>query len=270
MRNALRRCAALAAAGSLLWLGGCAAFRPVPPPPTAPVPLEADDPALAALLERLQATGQEREAVRAGAVLKLEGPGGNRRMSQNVVLARPARLRMEIQAFLVTAAVLVSNGRTYDYFQSTDRYRENGPVHPRLLWNIAGVPLTLEQAVHFLMGLPPPMRGLAITAGERLPDGSHRIELGDAGGRLLRRLEFDADGVLRRVEDWSAGGVLRWEVGYDRLREVGGEPFAHTVDFHFPRMQTRAKVAFKSVELNPATPDGTFVLEIPSEAESAP
>jgi len=209
-----------------------------------------------------------RTALRSGVVLGLSGPQGDRRLNQNVVLARPARLRMEIQAFLTTAAVLVADGSHYDYFQSLNRYRESGPVHPLLLWQIAGVPLTLEQAVEFLLGGPPPRPGLHRVAGERLPDGTVTVELQDAAGRRARRLRFGSEGPLREVEDWSPDGRLRWRVGYDRYRPVGGQPFAHEIEFEFPRYRSRATVAFRSVELNPATPARLFELHVSGEEKA--
>jgi hypothetical protein len=200
-------------------------------------------------------------------VLKLSGPQGDQRLNQNVVLVRPARLRMEIQAFLTTAAVLVADGSRYDYFQSIDRYRESGPVHPLLLWEIAGVPLTLDQAIHFLLGGVPPRPGLKPGGGERWSDGSLRVDLHDARGRRTRSLWFDAEGVLDRAAEWSADDRLRWQVGYDRYRDVGGQPFAHTIDFTFPRYEARATVAFRTVELNPDPPEGTFELHLAGEGE---
>lgn len=245
---------------------GCAR---VPPRPEPPVALDLDDPLLAQLLTGLDDLAQDRRAVRADAVLKLESPQGARRVSQKIVLERPAQLRMEIMSFLTTAAVLVSDGRDYDYFQSNNRYREQGPVHRRLLWDIAGVPLSLDQAVHFLLGTPPPRAGLELAGAVRMPDGTLRLDLGDADGALARRLEFDAEGQLSRIEDRLGTGGVRWEVGYDRHREVGGEVFAHTVDFRFPRMESRAVVSFRGVELNPEINDATFVLRIPGEGDDA-
>ena len=151
-----------------------------------------------------------RRSLGAGLVLKLSGPQGERRLSLNVVLARPSRLRMEIHAFLTTAAVLVANGVEYDYFESLGRYRERGPVHPRLLWQIAGVPLTLTQTVDFLLGGPPARLGLRPGGGMRESDGSLRVDLHDARGRRVRSLRFAPEGLLLQAEEWSPDERLRW------------------------------------------------------------
>lgn len=252
--------ARVALAFACVLFAGCAARRP-PAPLPEPVPIAADDPLLATLVGSWANVVETRRSLRAGAVLKLSGPDGERRMSQNVVLARPEQLRMEIQSFLMTAAVLVTDRGQYDYFQSIDRYREGGPVYPELLWEIAGVPLTLRQAIHFLLGAPPPRPGLHPGGGERAPDGTVRVDLHDGGDRLVRRMWFAPEGPLRRAEEWI-GDRIRWQVGYDRYREVGAQPFAHTIDFEFPLQGSRATVAFRTVELNPEIPDGAFRIEV--------
>jgi hypothetical protein len=265
--RSVRRTAPRAAAIALsVALAGCAAFRAAPPPePAEPVPIAAADPILATLVEGWAGVVDERRALRGGMVMKLAGPGGERRLSQNLVLARPGRIRMEIQAFLTTAAVLVADGARYDYFESVGHYRERGPVHPHLLWQIAGVPLTLDQAVSFLLGGPPRRAGLRPAGGAHEPDGSIRVDLADARGRRVRSLRFDPEGPLVHAEEWGPDERLRWAVGYDRYREVGGEPFAHAIDFDFPRYESRATVAFRTVELNPETPDAVFELGLPDD-----
>ena len=268
-----RVAARLAAAGLALALAGCAAFRgapePAPVPEAEPVPIAAGDPILATLVEGWAGVVDSRRSLRGGVVLMLSGPEGERRLSQNVVLARPDRIRMEIQAFLTTAAVLVANGTEYDYFESLGRYRERGPVYPHLLWQIAGVPLTLGQAVSFLLGGPPARPGLVPGGGMREADGSLRVDLQDARGRRVRSLRFAPEGLLIHVEEWGPDDQLRWAVGYDRYRDVGGEPFAHAIEFDFPRYESRATIAFRTVVLNPETPPATFELGLPDEEGGA-
>lgn len=258
MRRAAPR---LLAAGLALTLAGCAVFRPAPE--AAPVPIAAADPLLATLVQGWEAVTASRRSLSAGVVLTLAGTEGERRISQNVVVARPDRIRMEIQAFLTTAAVLVADGTQYDYFESLHRYRESGPVRPQLLWEIAGVPLTLGQAVSFLLGGPPARPGLVPGGGLREPDGSVQVDLQDARGRRVRSLRFAPGGELLHAEEWGPDEKLRWSVGYDRYRDVGGEPFAHSIEFDFPRYQSQATIAFRSVVLNPETPDATFELNLP-------
>jgi hypothetical protein len=259
----------LVLASSCLALGGCAWLRgmPEPAPEIARVPLAADDPFLAGRVLDWEDAVAGRSGVRGGVALQISGPDGSQRLDQNVVVVRPARLRMEIQAFLVTAAVLVVDGGRYDYYQSIDKIRDAGPVYPRLLFDIAGVPLTLDQAIHFLLGGPPPRRGLAPAAGWRESDGAVEVDLHDAADRLVRRLRFDGEGRLTRAEERSPSGELRWQVDYDRYRQVGGQPFATRIEFEFPAYASRARVAFRSVELDPDTPDALFRIELSDDEE---
>ena len=121
-----------------------------------------------------------------------------------------------------------------------------------------------------ILGFAEALTGLTVAAAERVPDGSVRVDLADARGVRARRLEFDVEGLLRRAVDWTRSGRVRWEVGYDRYRDVGEEPFAHTIDFGFPRVETRARVAFGSVELDPEVGEGTFVLHLADEDDDLP
>lgn len=255
----------------LAWLcaaaPGCATFRE---PGRLPEPeaIAADDPLLGLLVSGWENTVAQRSALRGGAALKLSGPGGSERLDQNVVLARPARLRMEIQAFLVTAAVLVVDGGRYDYYQSVDDIRDSGPLYPGLLYDIAGVPLRLDQAVHFLLGAPPPRGRLAPAGGLRHSGDVVEVDLQDAADRLVRRLRFDPEGRLLGAMEWAPGGELLWRVGYDRYRQVGVQSFAHRIEFEFPRFGSRATVAFRSVDLDPELPDAVFRLETREDAEA--
>ncbi len=253
-------------AGVLALGSGCASLRGTPAEPGAPIPLDASDPLLATLVTGWENTVAGRGGLRGGASLKLYDPSGSQRLDQKVVVARPARLRMEIQAFLVTVAILVVDRGRYDYHESVNDVRDAGPLYPGLLHDIAGVPLRLDQAVHFLLGGPPPRAGLEPAGGSRHPDGTVEVALHDAAGRLARELRFDAEGRLARAIERHTNGEVAWQVGYDRYRPVGDQPFAHRIAFEFPRFASRATVAYRSVELDPETPDALFRIEREDEA----
>ncbi len=78
------------------------------------------------------------------------------------------------------------------------------------------------------------------------------------------RLDFDAESRLRRAEVYDAAGARLWDARFEDYRPVGAVPFAHTIDLRFATSGARARLSFRSVELNPPLPPDVFVLKIPA------
>lgn len=250
-------------ASALVVLVGLAAGCRTPLGPVQPLP--PGDARPSALVADLARQARTRHSLRALAHLSLDGPAGSGRAKQVLVLERPARLRVETLGFLdQTVAVLVTDGERYRLFRTQERTLEEGRVHPALLYEVAGVALTAAEAVEVLLGVPAPPLDLLPAGGALLPDGGLRIDLAGARGALQRRLEFDDQQRLRRVEVRDAGRVL-WEARFDEYRPVGAASFAHRVELRFPPTDTRARVSFRHVELNPELPPEVFVLRLPAD-----
>jgi len=238
----------------LLFVSGCQSL------PTA-TPLPPDDTRPAALLRGLAARVAERHSLRGVAKVALEGPGGASRSRQILVVERPARLRVEVQGFLnQLVAVLVSDGERFELFRAQDRSVEQGDVHPGILYQVAGIPLRPEAVVDVLLGAPDlggrPLPGPAAL----LSDGGVEIDLVEEHGVGLRRLHFDSDAQLRKLEVRTEEGELAWSVGFEDYRVVGGVSFAHDIVLEFPLAEARAEVTFQQVELNPTLSPEVFAL----------
>lgn len=252
-----RRAFALAALPLLL--AGCRSL------PTATL-LPPDDQRATALLRGLARSGAERHSLRGVAKVALEGPRGASRSRQILVVERPARLRVEVQGFLnQLVAVLVSDGERFELFRAEDRSREQGEVHPGILYQVAGLPLRPEAVVEVLLGAPDlgprPLPGRAAL----LSDGDVRVELVEQAGVGLRRLRFDPEAHLRQLEVLTEAGELAWRVRFEDYRPLGGHAFAHEIELEFPLAEASAQVSFQQVELNPALPPEVFALEAPAE-----
>jgi hypothetical protein len=248
-------------AAALLGLAAALACRS--PLPVAPLP--PDDPRPAAWLAELRDRGDEREGLRATARVSLSGQHGASFARQILVLERPARLRVEVLGILgQRALVLVTDGESYSLWRAETGGLEEGPVHPGILFEVAGVPLTPEDAVRLLLGAPALGDGAERAAGEALPDGGIRVRLEGAGA--WHALDFDAAGRLRVYAVLAGDEPPLLRVAWDDYREVAGRAFAHRVDFDFPRADAHAEVELRRVELNPALPDGLFELDLPGVA----
>jgi len=250
------RRALVAAAGAALLAAGCRTSLP------PAVPLAPGDPRPAALLASLEERGADLQALRGVAKLSVDGPEGSLRSKQVLVAARPARLRVEVLGFLSqTVALLATDGETYDLFQVKERRFERAPVHPGLLWEVAGIALAPDEAVRVLLGAPD-LEGLAPAGAAALPEGGVGVLLSDAKGRR-RGVEFDSGGALRRVTAWRPGGLVAWDVRYDDVEERSGLAFAHQIALEFPASGVEAEIELDRVELNPTLGPKVFELEPP-------
>lgn len=246
------RCGAVALSAWIALLAtGC---RTLPPA----TPLAPGDPRPQALLTTLRGLSEARHALRGVARISLEGPAGEGRAKQLLVVERPARLRVEILGFLnQTVAVLVTDGTRYQLFRSDDRSVEEGPVRPDLLEAVAGVRLTPAEAVDVVLGAPRAGPEARIVGGAALPTGGIRVALEDPAAAERRTLEFDEAGRLRRLRVQGSEG---WSARFDDYRRVGEAWFAHEIELRFPGTGSRAALRFGDVELNPELPPGLFAL----------
>jgi len=248
-----------------LGLGGCRSVLP----PTPIGPLDPTAERAQALLRGLAEAAAERRALRGTLRLSLDGPTGSLRSTQALVAQEPSQLRVEVQGFLSqTVAVLVTDGERFDLLRTTERVVQRGRVYPGLLFEVARIDLTPEEAVEVLLGAPHVPEGLVPASGRVLRDGGAQLDLADPGGAVLRTLEWDASGLLRAIESRSAAGEVLWQAEFEDFRAVEGERFAHRVALHFPVSKTEVRLEFEEVELNPDLSREVFVLRFPGAVGS--
>ena len=257
--------AALALA-ALLALVGCRTLAP------SVAPLPAGDGRPAELLRGLAVLAAERSALRASARVSIEGERRASFARQLLLLERPARLRLEVMGVLgQRVAVLATDGSQYDLYRAERPGIESGEVHPGILWEVAGLALTPEEAVQLALGAPlAPAETPSIAGSAALPEGGVRVELGYRAGDLRRTLEFDAGAALRRYAVFDPAGALVLEARYGDYRDVGGSRFAHEIAVELPAAASRAEIRFQWVELNPELPDELFRLPTRSPVSGAP
>jgi hypothetical protein len=257
--------AALALAAALLLQMGCRTL------PSAVVQLPADDPRPQALLAGWTARGGGLRSLRGSARVSLDGARGASFARQLLAVERPARLRVEVLGLLnQRIAVLATDGERYDLYRAESAAVETGQIRPSVLWEVAGVPLTPEEAVGVLLGAPRMQcPGEAITGAVEGAEARVRFEIRCSDPYWWFVLEFDARELLSRYQVGGPEGTL-YEVRYDDYRELGDTGFAHRVELDFPLSEIRAEVEFRSVEVNPTFPENLFRLELPERVFSPP
>jgi hypothetical protein len=234
-----------------LALAGCRTL------PAAEHEIAADDPRVGVHLAALRALAAERTALRATARSRTESPDGGGFANQLLLAERPARLRVEVIGLLQQRVlVLATDGEQYELYRAEGGLREAGPVHPGVLQEAAGLPVTPEAAVGLLLAAPRPPDEPPLTVSESAsgdlslhwPEETLRF---DAAGRLAA-LRFGPDGrevLLARWSDW---------------RDTPRGAFPHRLDVELPETEARLALELRSVELDPELPPELFRLGIGS------
>lgn len=236
--------------------------------PGALRPLPAADPRPGLLLDAFERAALERRALRGRARIDVEGASGLRLSGRQVVVAeRPTRLRVEVLGLFDQAlVVLTTDGDHFELFRTADLSFEEGPLRPEILWEQARIALRPEEAIGLLLGAPLPEPGLVPVRAEGSEDGSVRVSLAAPGGAERRRLGFDAQGRLLRVEVLAEDGDVEWIAAFGDYAPVGGVPFAHAITLYVAQGDTRAEIRLRDVELNPELPAGVFSIRPPRSA----
>ena len=236
--------------------------------PGALHPLVADDPRPARLLDAYERDARERRSLRGRARVDVEGASGLRLSGRQVIVAeRPTRLRVEVLGLFDQAlAVLTTDGDRFELFRTQDLSFEEGPLRPEILWEEVRIALHPDEAIGLLLGAPLLEAGLVPVRAEGSDDGRVRVSLAAPGGSEQRRLGFDAQGRLERVEVLAEDGEPRWKAAFGGFEPVGGVPFAHAITLWVARGDTRAEIRLRDVELNPELPAGVFSIRPPRAA----
>ena len=258
------------------------------------VPLAVDDERADRVLGDYLETLSSRRGLRGSARVALTGPDFKLNRPQRIVVERPASLRFEILGlFDQLAAILATDGREFGFFEAATGEITRGPVSPSLLWDLAKIDLSAEEAVGLLLGTPEPAPGVARSAVWMEPDG--RIALafawpvtdpaaaclsgassvlfdpecfvGEAalaeGGEVFF---FDEGGRLVELRSLEAAGVIRLRVlfeGYEPLDAADGVIFPKRITIRSPAVLSEARFDWKRVMFATDLSDRLFVLPEP-------
>jgi len=206
--------------------------------------LAPDDPRPALRVAALHALATERRALRATARSRSEGPQGGGFSNQLLLVQRPASLRVEVIGLLQQRIlVLATDGVRYELYRAEGQLREEGPVHPGVLDEVAGLPVTPEAAVGLLLAAP------------LVPEAPAPAATEDAAGGLTlywpdQTLQFDADGRLLALyfrPEQREVLYARWS----DWRETASGAFPHRIDLDLPEAEARLSLEYRQVELDP-------------------
>ena len=245
LRGAPARCAL-----ALLLLSGCRTA------PVAWTPLAPDDPRPALVTAALRELAAERHALRASGRVKTEGPAGSGSSKQLLLVERPARLRVEVIGGVLEQRVLAlaTDGARYDLYRAERPGLESGEVHPDVLDEVAGLPLTPEAAASLLLAAPL-APGTQPSAARADPGGGLSLDWPD------QTLDFDAAGRLVALAYHPGDRPVlnaRWSDWRETPGAAGG--FPHRLELELFEPAARWELDYRQVELNPVLAPELFSL----------
>ncbi len=211
------------------------------------------------------------QAIRAEARVDQRGERGRIRGTVLMYLERPDRVRFDAMTQFGPAAILTSDGASFQLLDQRDDRFLRGPTCPANIERLLGIAMSGEDVARFLMGdtprLPaeePQMRcgeeGYVITL--RAPDG-RRQEI------VLSPRAADRDAPpegqhlrLRRSTLFHSDGRVDWRATYEDYRVVPdprdpdgrGVAFPFVVRFEDPDTGADTLVRMKELEILPSPP----------------
>ena len=245
----------------LLWslaLAGCKTA------PACPVQVRTD---AARALEDHASRHAAWQSIKAEARVTQWGRHGRIRGTVLMFLEQPNRVRFDVMTQVGPAAVLTSDGESFQLSDLREGVFLHGPTCPENIGRLLGISVDAENVLRLLTGDTP-----MIEATERsmeCRDGRYVVTLVAADG-TTQEVAFSVDDAdrekapqvqrlrLRRSTERAPDGKTRWEATYDDYIDVEGQSFPTNVRFIDEVNDADTSVRVKSISLNPEVPEGAF------------
>jgi hypothetical protein len=238
-------------AGVMLSAYACATLPAVKLPPT-----EAHD---------LTAPLGEREAaihsIQSAALMEYSGGGEHFKARENIIVRRPASIRVDVMSALGVALVVAADAGRVAVFDPGKNTLLHGPATAATLQRYARIPMTPEATVRLMLGLAPDSAMLRIAPDSMTEKAGLKVLTFDQPGGVVDELGFTSDGNLGMVRETFAGGRIGYEVHYsDYQKLASGVVFPAQVDASFPKTGAALKFHYENPSVNQDVPDSAFVL----------
>jgi outer membrane lipoprotein-sorting protein len=195
------------------------------------------------------------------------GSRGRIRGTVLMFLEQPNRVRFDVMTQVGPAAVLTSDGESFQLSDLREGTFLHGPTCPQNIARLLGVPVPAEQILRLLTGGTTTLD--AIEQSMECRDGLYVVTLLGADGTTQEVAFSVADGDqdkppreqrlnLRRSTERDPDGKKRWEATYDDYIDVDGQLFPTNVRLVDEAEGADTAVRVKSITLDPDVPDGAF------------
>lgn len=207
------------------------------------------------------------KSIKGEARVTQSGRNGRVRGTVLMFLERPDRVRFDVMSQVGPAAVLTSDGESFQLSDLRAGTFLHGPTCPSNIARLLGISVEPEHVLLLLTGDTP-----LIEADEQwmeCRDGRYFVTLAAADGST-QELAFSVDEsdlakapgeqrlTLRRSTERDPDGKTRWKATYDDHIEVGGRSFPTNVRFTDEVNDADTSVRVKSISVDPEVPADAF------------
>jgi len=200
------------------------------------------------------------DSLQTPAVMEYTAPGRHFKAREQLVVRRPASLRVEAMSPLGVALVVAADGGQVAVFDPGKNTLMRGPATAATLDRFARIPMTPQRAVRLLLGLAPDSAMLAFSPIAANSEGELNVLSFSQPTGAVDDLGF-IGGHLMLVRERSAAGQLLYEIHYSDYRNIGGVlDFPCQVEASFPTAGTTVKFRYEHPNVDGEIPDATFVL----------
>jgi hypothetical protein len=247
-----RAFAASALAGLIVWAAGLSACA-VQPSNTA------QNIVAGGLAHDLADRDQALSSMQTPAVMEYSGPGGHFKAREQMIVRRPASLRVEAMSPLGVALVVAADGGQIAVFDPGKNTLMRGPATAETLERFARIPMAPQQAVRLLLALAPDSAMLAMPPSSQTGDASTKVLTYARADGAIDELGF-TDDQLTLVREKSPSGQVTYEVHYSDYKDIGAIKFPYAVEASFPPSGTTLKLRYERPIVDGDIDDARFVL----------
>lgn len=195
------------------------------------------------------------------AVMEYSGGGEHFKARENIVVRRPASMRVEVMSAMGVALVVAADAGQVAVFDPGKNTLMHGAASAATLERYARIPMTPDAATRLLLGLAPDSGMLAFPPNSMTEKGDGKVLTYHQPGGAVDQLGFNGDGNLEMVRETLADGRVSYEVHYADYRNLGGGiTFPAQVDASFPMTGATVKFRYENPSIDADVPDSAFVL----------
>jgi outer membrane lipoprotein-sorting protein len=214
-----------------------------------------------------EATKARWRSLKADARVTQWGGRGRIRGTVLMFLEQPNRVRFDVMTQVGPAAVLTSDGESFQLSDLRQGAFVHGPTCPENIARLLGISVDAEEVIRLLTGDTTTLD--AVEESMECRDGFYLVTLVAAGGET-QEIAFSVDEAdrqeppeaqrltLRRSTVRGPNGEKRWEATYDDYIDVDGQAFPTNVRFVDEVNGADTAVRVKSISLDPNVPEGAF------------